>query len=70
MENLQMHKTEYIKREKKSLKMERCVLCGRKLDISVDIPITERKTYVETAGQLCEECCWEIYGTNYLQSNE
>lgn len=70
MKDLQIHINEDKKGQKRNSRMERCVLCGRILNVSVDLPISERKTYVETSGQLCEECCWEVYGTNWLQTNE
>lgn len=70
MKDLQIYINEDIKKQKKASRMEKCVLCGRILDISVDMPISKRKTYVETGGQLCEECCWEVYGTTHLQTNE
>ena len=48
--------------------LERCIACGEMTDIPVNLPISERKTYVPGAGQLCEKCCVELYGTKDLRS--
>ena len=48
--------------------MEKCVVCGKITNIPKNMPIDERKTYVETSGQLCKECCMEIYGTDDLRT--
>lgn len=45
---------------------ERCVLCGRATDVPVMQPIGERRCYVIGAGQLCAECCMNLYGTTDL----
>lgn len=42
---------------------ERCVLCGRVTDVPLQQPISERSGYVIGAGQLCQECCRDLYGT-------
>ena len=36
--------------------LEKCVICKKPTKYNKDTPINERKCYVETAGQLCEEC--------------
>ena len=46
---------------------ERCVVCGKMTDIPKDLPVSERKTYMEGAGQLCRECCIELYHTDDLR---
>lgn len=40
---------------------ERCILCGKVADILQECQVSERKYYVEGAGQLCGECYWKIY---------
>lgn len=40
---------------------ERCILCGRLTEILKNQPISERKYYMEGAGQLCLECYREVY---------
>ncbi len=47
--------------------LEKCVACGKIVPIRKDTPIWLRKTYLPGAGQLCEACCWKIYGTNDLR---
>ena len=44
---------------------ETCVYCGKTVPVSKDTPITERKFYIEGAGQLCEQCFDEIYEKSY-----
>jgi len=46
------------------IQKERCVLCGCMTDIDLDTPIQLRRHYVIAAGQLCEKCFYDIYGTN------
>lgn len=41
--------------------MEYCVLCGKLTDIPENIPVNERKYYIEGAGQLCRACYHEVY---------
>lgn len=50
-------------------KMERCVLCGAVTEVPVDQPVSERKCYIPGAGQLCSDCCRELYGTEDLGIN-
>lgn len=40
---------------------EYCILCGKFTGIRKDIPVKERKYYIEAAGQLCKECYMEVY---------
>jgi len=42
-------------------KIEVCVLCGKPTPYLITTPINEREGYVEGAGQLCANCCNEIY---------
>jgi hypothetical protein len=35
--------------------------------VSKATPVGERKGYLMGAGQLCEECCWQLYGTEDLR---
>ncbi len=48
--------------------MECCVVCGITTDVPVDTPIENRKTYMECVGQLCPDCCWELYHTTDLRT--
>lgn len=48
---------------------ERCVLCGAVTDVPRQQPVSERKCYVPGAGQLCEKCCIDLYGTDDLSIN-
>ena len=42
---------------------ERCVLCGKITDVRKDTEIQDRPTFIAGVGQLCMECCYEIYHT-------
>lgn len=53
---------------KKASSLEICIVCGKITGVPKDKPVSERKTYMEGAGQLCENCCWEIYGTDDLRA--
>ena len=46
---------------------ERCVICGQVTDVSVNRPISKRKTYFPCAGQLCEDCCRRYCGADDLR---
>lgn len=39
---------------------ERCVLCWRLTDVPKSTPISQRKAYVQGAGQLCESCYYAL----------
>lgn len=41
--------------------MDICVHCGKITDYPINMSIDLRKTYVEGAGQLCDECYDKIY---------
>lgn len=45
---------------------EICIICKKKLKIRKDLPVDQRKYYVEGAGQLCLKCYQEIYNKNSL----
>ena len=49
-------------------KVERCVLCGALTLERKDAAIVNRRCYVPCVGQLCEDCCWETYGTTDLRT--
>lgn len=57
-------KTSQIDSEEDSF--ERCVLCGAVTDVPVQMPVSERKCYIPGAGQLCRDCCRELYGSDDL----
>lgn len=40
---------------------ECCILCGKVTEAVKDQPLSERKFYIEGAGQLCKECYQELY---------
>lgn len=44
--------------------MEQCVLCRRMTDVRKSQPVTERKYYIQGAGQLCEACYYRVYGSD------
>ena len=46
--------------------VERCVLCGVVTDVPGQMPVSERKCYIPGAGQLCRDCCRELYGSDDL----
>lgn len=48
---------------KKEVESEICVLCKNITDIPKDMPINQRKNYVEGAGQLCSACYNKLYET-------
>ena len=52
---------EMTKSVPKKKEFEKCDLCGELTDIPVDMPIQERKGYIEGAGQLCPKCYFELY---------
>ena len=45
-----------FKKNKKREEKEKCVLCGKILEITKNTDITDREHYIEGAGQLCKEC--------------
>lgn len=53
-----------VKRDSDKVEMERCVLCSCKTAVPKNRPVTERKYYIQGAGQLCEECYYRVYGSN------
>jgi NMD protein affecting ribosome stability and mRNA decay len=51
------------KKQSRMEKMDICVNCGKTTDYPIDMMIDLRKTYVEGAGQLCDECYDKIYNS-------
>ncbi len=41
---------------------EICVSCGKQTDIPREMHISERRFYIEGAGQLCRDCYYQMYG--------
>lgn len=39
---------------------EHCISCGSVLNIKKSTPIYERTNYISGAGQLCEDCYFEL----------
>ena len=59
-----MKKRFFFDRKEKNL--QRCVLCGAVTDVPVQMPVSERKCYIPGVGQLCRDCCRELYGSDDL----
>lgn len=51
-----------MEEEKKAAEFENCVVCRKQTDVPKTRDISERKYYIEGAGQLCRDCYFEIYG--------
>ena len=66
-----LEKCSYAERkEEKRTDLERCVCCGKYTDISLSMPVSDRKFYVLGVGQLCEQCYFTLYPVlGALQSN-
>lgn len=47
---------------------ECCVVCHELTNVSKFTPIDQRPCYVPGCGQLCEDCCSDIYGTTDLRT--
>lgn len=47
---------------------ERCCLCGKVTDVLVSESVQLRRHYVQGVGQLCPDCCWEVYRTDDLRA--
>ena len=43
------------------MEKDKCVLCGKETEYNKETHIDERMWYVESAGQLCEECWERVY---------
>jgi recombinational DNA repair protein (RecF pathway) len=43
---------------------DKCVICGNETPYTKNTHINERKFYIETAGQLCEQCYKNLYEIN------
>ena len=70
-----MKKRFFFDRKEKNLQMdseensfERCVLCGAVTDVQVQMPVSERKSYIPGSGQLCRDCCRELYDSDDLET--
>ena len=40
---------------------EFCAICNEETNVPEDRPVSERRFYVEAAGQLCRTCFYESY---------
>lgn len=49
------------------VKFERCAACGKLTEVLRVTPIQDRKTYYPGVGQLCADCCRELYHTDDLR---
>ena len=65
----------FVNRKKKTSQMdsgensfERCVLCGAVTDVPRQMPVSKRKCYIPGAGQLCRDCCIDLYGTEIFET--
>ena len=50
------------------VKREHCVICHCLTDVPVDMSVSLRPWYVPGAGQLCADCCKNIYHVNDYRS--
>ena len=50
-----------MKTKTNKVETEKCVNCGAKTDVPIDLHIDLRKNYVEGAGQLCPGCYLKFY---------
>ncbi|MBQ3020191.1 MAG: hypothetical protein IJD77_06370 [Clostridia bacterium] len=48
----------------KEKNIEKCVICGKETGYTYNVSIGERQFYIEGAGQLCEQCYYELYVKN------
>lgn len=46
--------------EKTSKQYDKCVMCGKETEYSIDTPIDYRYNYIEGAGQICPECAIKL----------
>jgi hypothetical protein len=65
-----LNKKEIINIEKKAKhqvpdedkkELERCVLCGKRINVRRDTCVDFRAYYVEGCGQICKECFVSLY---------
>lgn len=40
---------------------EKCIICGKDTGVLSSVPVKKRNNYVSGAGQLCENCYFELY---------
>ncbi len=40
---------------------EKCILCGKETEYINNTPIEDRQFYIEGAGQLCQNCYYDLY---------
>ena len=50
-----------MKKKETKNNRELCVVCGKDAGYTKETPISQRKNYIEGAGQLCQKCYTEIY---------
>lgn len=55
-----------IEKSSESGTLETCVSCGKQTDIPKERNISERRFYIEGAGQLCRDCYYQLYGPGRL----
>ena len=41
--------------------IEKCIRCGQSTPYSINTPISSRQFYIDSSGQLCEECWNALY---------
>lgn len=58
----------FANQDEKNAIYEKCVVCGRQTDVLKSTHITLRKTFYPGVGQLCEDCCFELYHTCDLRT--
>jgi hypothetical protein len=61
MGNYLNKKPEYQVFDEDEKELERCVLCGKRINVRRDTYVDFRAYYVEGCGQLCRECFIFLY---------
>ena len=56
------YKKIFKKKKDNKMKLDKCVMCGKKTRYGEDVPIELRENYIEGAGQMCTDCHTRIYG--------
>lgn len=49
-----------INTDKRPPVYENCALCNQPTHVQINTPIENRTAYVDTAGQLCRKCYFEV----------
>ena len=52
------------------MEFEKCALCRKTTNISVDTPVDKRIGYMEGVGQLCQDCFLDILDPGRVDRRE